>query len=90
MEDEDWTPAKCTAENSDSSDDEDLPDESVEETNAEVEGPTTTQETTTKKPARAKVKRKDYQWKKTKQFEPPNAGFEWNEKDTEDRLDWTP
>lgn len=80
----------CTEENSDSSDEEDLQDESMDQTSAEVEDPTLTQDTTTKQSARGKVKRKEYQWKK-KKFEPPDVEFdECVEEDSEDRLDWTP
>lgn len=63
VEDEDWTPtAVCTDE--DRSED-DIQEESVDQTSANVEDPSTTQHTT-KQSTTGKVKRKEYQWKKKK------------------------
>ena len=72
---EEWTPnVVLTHGSSDSSEEEDLRDESVTQLSTEgsTEGPTT--QDTTRGSARGKVKRKEYRWRKV-QFEPPVVVF---------------
>uniref|UniRef100_A0A3B4UI05 PiggyBac transposable element-derived protein domain-containing protein n=1 Tax=Seriola dumerili TaxID=41447 RepID=A0A3B4UI05_SERDU len=91
-EEEEWTPnATLTEGSSESSDEEDFRDETVKQTSAEVEGPTTTtQSTTTKQSAECKDKRKEYRWRKV-EYEPPAVEFEeCVEEASEERCEWTP
>lgn len=88
---EEWIPnAMLTEENSDSTDEEDLRDESVNLMSTETEGlTTTTEDTPTKQSVRGKVKRKEYRWRKV-QYEPPAVEFDdCVEEASEDRCDWT-
>uniref|UniRef100_A0A3Q1H8P7 PiggyBac transposable element-derived protein domain-containing protein n=1 Tax=Anabas testudineus TaxID=64144 RepID=A0A3Q1H8P7_ANATE len=67
-EEEEWTPPARIDEKSDSSNDQEVPEASEEDT-------TNPNETKTKQSTSSKVKRKEYQWKK-KKFEAPAVEFE--------------
>ncbi|XP_061759480.1 piggyBac transposable element-derived protein 2-like [Nerophis ophidion] len=80
---DEWTPPERTEESTDTSDDEEVPEVSDEDT-------TEYNDTTQKQATPGKMTRKEYQWKR-KRFEPPAVDFvEYVEEGSEDRLDWTP
>ncbi|KAK5603116.1 hypothetical protein CRENBAI_000112 [Crenichthys baileyi] len=90
-DDEDWSPqAMHDEQNSESSDEENCRDQSIAQSNMEVEVPTTILDTVRNESVKAKVKRKEYKWRKT-QYQAPSVDFIASvEEGTENRCDMTP
>uniref|UniRef100_A0A3B3SQF8 PiggyBac transposable element-derived protein domain-containing protein n=1 Tax=Paramormyrops kingsleyae TaxID=1676925 RepID=A0A3B3SQF8_9TELE len=83
---EEWSPKGVANEEGSDSSEEDVRDESVEESDIPVQS----NQNMTEQSAKGKVKRKQYRWRKVP-FQPPNVEFYGNVEDVcVERSEWTP